>query len=103
LVTVEEISLEDMVRARAAIEYYFEKGWSDGMPVVPPVAEFVDEFLATTQRDPDEVLLEQAHLNRTCTVRQAAINAVMVGCKPGYFPVVLAALDASAKSMAAGE
>jgi hypothetical protein len=94
LVTVEELTLEDMTRARLAMEYYFAQGWTDGLPVVPPVQEFVDEFLATTRRDPDEVILEQPHLNRTCSVRQAAINAVMAGCKSEYFPVVLAALDA---------
>jgi hypothetical protein len=91
---VEELTLQDLQKARAAIEYYFEKGWTDGLPVVPPVEEFVAEFLAETDRSPDEVLLVQKHLNRTCNIRQAAINAVMAGCKPGYFPVLLAALDA---------
>src|SRR5262249_10276368 len=63
--------------ARELIEYCFDKGWTDGLPVVPPIQEFVDEFLAHTDRDPDEVLMVQEHLDRTCTVRHAAINAVM--------------------------
>ncbi|HEX5370993.1 MAG TPA: hypothetical protein VFY10_16435 [Dehalococcoidia bacterium] len=92
--TVEDLTPVDLRRAREAIEYYYENGWTDGLPVVPPIQEFVDEFLATTRRDPNEVILEQAHLDRKCTIRQAAINAVMAGCKPEYFPVVLAALDA---------
>jgi hypothetical protein len=92
--TIEELTAEDMRRARMAIEYYYEQGWTDGLPIVPPVQEFVDEFLARTSRDPDEIILEQKHLNRTCNVRQAAINAVMAGCKPEYFTTVLAALDA---------
>jgi hypothetical protein len=93
-VTVQTLTEVDLRNAREAIEYYYENGWTDGLPVVPPIREFVDEFLATTSRDPQEVLLSQPHLNRSCTVEQAAINAVMAGCLPGYFPVVLAAMDA---------
>ena len=80
--------------ARELIEYCYARGWTDGLPVVPPIQEFVDEFLATTDRDPDDVLMVQAHLDRSCTVRQAAINAVMAGCKPEYFPVVLGVMEA---------
>jgi len=90
----ERLTEEDVRRARAAIEYYYEGGFTDGLPVVPPIEEFVQEFLATTSRGHDEVVLELTHLNRACTVRQAAINAVMAGCRPEYFPLVLAALDA---------
>jgi hypothetical protein len=82
--------------AREAIEYCYERGWTDGLPVVPPLQEFVDEFLAQTDREPDEVLMTVQHLERACTVRQAAINAVMAGCRPEYFPVLLAALAAFA-------
>ena len=85
---------EAAVRARELIEYCYAQGWSDGLPVVPPIQEFVDEFLAQTDRDPDDVLMVQEHLDRSCNVRQAAINAVMAGCRPEYFPVVLAAMDA---------
>jgi hypothetical protein len=99
---VEELTLPDMQNARAAIEYYYDKGWTDGLPIVPPVEEFVAEFLAQTTRKPDENLLTQTHLNRTCDVRQAAINAVMAGCLPQYFPVLLGALDAFSDLNAGG-
>jgi hypothetical protein len=79
--------------ARQAIEYCYEQGWTDGLPVVPPLQEFVDEFLAQTDRDPNEVVMAVRHLERTCTVRQVAINAVMAGCRPEYFPVLLAVID----------
>jgi hypothetical protein len=92
--SVEDLTFEDVRRAREAIEYYFDKGWSDGLPVIPPVEEFVAEMLAQTDRSPDEVILVQKHLNRTCTIRQAAINAVMAGCKTEYFPLLLGSLDA---------
>ena len=93
-VDLEELTSTDLYKARRAIEYYYERGWTDGLPVVPPIQEFVDEFLLRTKRDPDEVILSQPHLHRTCTVRHAAISAVMAGCLPDYFPTVLAAVDA---------
>ncbi len=76
---------------RGAIEDYFERGWTDGLPVVPVTDSVLAEFLAQTERDPDDVLLAMPHLNRKLTVRLAAINAAMAGCRPEYFPVVLAA------------
>jgi len=90
----EELVAPDVRNARRAIEYYYSQGWTDGLPVVPPIQEFVDEFLATTDQDPGKVILTQDHLNRECTIRHAAINAVMAGCKPEYFPVLLGILDA---------
>jgi hypothetical protein len=92
--TRDVLAEEAAVSARELIEYCYAQGWSDGFPVVPPIQQFVDEFLAQTDRDPDELLMVQEHLDRSCNVRQAAINAVMAGCRPEYFPVVLAAMDA---------
>ncbi|MBX5465936.1 MAG: hypothetical protein K6U14_00365 [Firmicutes bacterium] len=78
----------------AAIEYCYDQGWTDGWPVVPPDPERVAAFLATTRRPPDQVIWRMEHVGRECTVELAAINAVMAGCRPEYFPVVLAALEA---------
>jgi hypothetical protein len=80
--------------ARRAIEYCFDSGWTDGLPVVPPLGEFVDEFLAHTARDPGEVLCRAPHLGKECTVQDAAANAVMAGCRPEYFPAVIAVIEA---------
>jgi hypothetical protein len=80
--------------ARLAVEHAHEKGWTDGLPVVPATESMVEEFLATTPRARDEVIAAVPHLGRECTVEQAAVNAVMAGCRPDYFPVVLAAWDA---------
>lgn len=77
--------------AHDAIEYCYEQGWSDGLPVVPASDPQVERFLATTDRGPDEVIGHFPQLDRSVTVRTAAINAVMAGCRPEYFPVVLAA------------
>lgn len=85
---------DPVAAAKAAIEYCYEQDWTDGLPVVPATQADVEAFLATTPRDADEIIGVQDHLNRRVTVAQAAANAVMAGCKPEYFPVVLAVWDA---------
>jgi hypothetical protein len=91
----------DPEAAQAAIEYCYAQGWSDGLPLVPASQPFVDKFLATTARSPDEVIGELEQVGRDCTVYLAAVNAAMAGCLPGYFPVVLAAFDALMRERAA--
>jgi len=76
-----------------AIEAYFANGWTDGLPIVPPTEAAVREFVQRAGRDAQEVLLTVSETNRQCTVEAAAINAVMAGCRPEYFPVVVAALE----------
>jgi hypothetical protein len=87
--------------AQAAIEHCFDQGWSDGLPLVPASQPLVDRFLATTKRDPEEVIGTLEQVGRDCTVYLAAINAAMAGCRPEYFPVVLAAFDALMRERAA--
>jgi len=87
----------DAAEIRDVIEHYYAKGWTDGLPVVPVTESIVQEFLAATPRDADEVLFEVPHLNRALTVRLAAINAALAGCLPAYFPVVVAAWQAIAQ------
>jgi hypothetical protein len=89
----DDAPLADPAEIRRAMEYYADRGWTDGLPVVPVTESYLTEFLATTSRDPEEVLLAMPHLNRQCTVRLAAINAALAGCRPEYFPVVLAAWE----------
>jgi hypothetical protein len=84
----------DGAEIRRAMEYYAQQGWTDGLPVMPVTDSYLKEFLATTSRDPGEVLIPMPHLNKNLTVRLAAINAGLAGCLPEYFPVVLAAWDA---------
>lgn len=86
---------EDAVeQAKAAIEYCYDQGWTDGLPVVPATVADVAACLATTPHAADEIIGSQPHLNRSVTVAQAAANAIMAGCRPEYFPVVLAAWQA---------
>jgi len=76
------------------MESCFERGWSDGLPVVPPTEIRVVRMLAGTSRDPAEVLGSVPPDLQPCTVEKVAINAVMAGCKPEYLPVVIAAVEA---------
>ena len=80
--------------ALSAIEKGYELGWSDGLPVVPPTTARVAEFIGYAGRPPDEELGELPERRRVITVEKAAANAVMAGCLPEYFPVVLAATEA---------
>ncbi len=77
------------------IEACYARGWSDGLPVVPPTRERVLRMLTGTTRDPGEILGMVPPDLAACTVEKVAINAVMAGCKPEYMPVVLAAVEAS--------
>src|SRR5438477_1532609 len=75
-------------------EAMFARGWSDGLPLVPPTEERVLRMLDGTARDPQEVLGLVPPALAAATVEKIAINAVMAGCKPEYLPVVLAAVEA---------
>jgi hypothetical protein len=86
---VELASLEDEVEA------LFDRGWSDGLPLVPPTEARVLRMLTGTSREPGEVVAVAPPDLVDVTVEKAAINAVMAGCRPEYFPVVLAALEAA--------
>ena len=76
-------------------EAMFARGWSDGLPLVPPTEERVLRTLDGTSRDPQEVIGLVPPALATATVEKIAINAVMAGCKPEYLPVVLAAVEAA--------
>jgi hypothetical protein len=74
--------------------HYQEQGWTDGLPIVPPTAAAVGEFLRWTDRDPESIIGVLPPRQGEATVERIAANAVMAGCRPKYFPVVLTALEA---------
>lgn len=76
-------------------EEMFDRGWTDGLPVVPPTPERVLRMLRGTTRAPDDVVAVMPPDLVECTVEKVAVNAVMAGCLPEYLPVVLAALEAA--------
>jgi hypothetical protein len=77
-----------------AMEVCFERGWSDGLPVVPPTEERVWEMLMYAAIEPQQIVGLFPVRRRAITAEKVAINAVMAGCPPEYFPVVLAAVEA---------
>jgi hypothetical protein len=79
-----------------ALELFHAKGWTDGLPIVPPTEVRVRRFLEAAGRPPDEVIGTYAARRRVITVEKVAINAVMAGCRPEYFPVVIALVEAMA-------
>ena len=77
------------------VEICFERGWSDGLPVVPPTDERILRMLQGTTRAPGDLVGAIPPNLAECTVEKIAINAVMAGCKPEYMPVLLAAVEAA--------
>ena len=75
----------------------FDRGWSDGLPVVPPTDTRIARMMTgTTRAATDIVGLIPPNLIE-CSVEKVAINAVLAGCRPEYFPVVLATVEAALK------
>lgn len=85
---VELAATDDEFEAMAA------RGWSDGLPLVPPTPERVMTMLDATQREGSEIIATVPPDLAPCSVEKAAINAVMAGCAPEHFPIVLSSLEA---------
>lgn len=80
----------------SAIDHCYEQGWAaDGLPVVPPERSRVEKMMAHTVDDAASIVCRHPTTGIVCSVQAAAVNAVMAGCLPEYFPVVLAALRAA--------
>ena len=77
-----------------AMEHYFANGWTDGLPIILPTESNVLEAVSHSHRDPSEVIGAEPVKNRTITLEKIAINSVMAGGKPEYFPSVLASIEA---------
>lgn len=75
-------------------EFMFERGLTDGLPVIPPTPERVARMLTGTLRDPREVIATVPPNLAPLTIEKVAINAVMAGCRPEYLPVINAVLEA---------
>ncbi|MFQ5657553.1 MAG: hypothetical protein ACE5G5_08445 [Candidatus Methylomirabilales bacterium] len=75
-------------------EIFFARGWTDGLPIVPPTEDRVEAMLQFLDRDPGEVVGVLAPRYGKATLEKIAINATMAGCLPAYFPVVVAAIEA---------
>ncbi len=75
-------------------KYYLQHSWSDGLPLIPPTREAVDEMLEGTNLSPDYIVGMVEPGGGEATVEKIAINAVLAGCIPQYMPVLIAAVEA---------
>ena len=74
--------------------FFTEKGWSDGLPFVPPTVERIEAFLSCTDRAPREQIAVLPAANLRATPWNIAANAVMAGCAPRHMPLLIAAVEA---------
>ena len=71
-------------------DFFYDRDWGDGLPLIPPTLEKVEEFMRFTDRAADEQLGVMAPAMGVCNVWKVAVNGVMAGCKPEYMPILLA-------------
>jgi hypothetical protein len=86
--------IRDADPVAAVNRLYRERGWTDGLPIVPPTLGRVDGMLGASPLERHAVLGEVEPLGGVASVEKIAVNAVMAGCAPPHFPVVLAAVEA---------
>src|SRR6202789_3188934 len=83
---------ESVATGTDLVELYYDRGWSDGLPVVPPTQEKIDAIVAVLGSDPEFVECKVAPRWGALTREVLAINMVMAGCRPEYAPIVRAAM-----------
>ncbi|MBI5967472.1 MAG: hypothetical protein HY882_06425 [Deltaproteobacteria bacterium] len=88
----EKVAVPDSLEAISNL--FYARGWTDGLPIVPPTEERVARMLQHTDRDPEEVVALVPPRWGKATVKKIATNAVMAGCLPSYLPVILTATEA---------
>lgn len=76
------------------VEGYMDRGWTDGLPIIPPTPELVSACLDAAGRSPSDILGTESTKGRVITAEKVAVNAVMAGCKPEYYSIVAAAVEA---------
>jgi hypothetical protein len=77
-------------------DLFYKRGWTDGLPIVPPTVERVQEMLRGADLSGDYLVSVLDPMGGQATVEKIAVNAVMAGCRPAYMPVLMAAVEAIA-------
>ncbi len=78
------------------IDFYHQKGWTDGLPVIPPTKEMIQTFLNSGGIREGQIVFEIPERKRSINAEKIAINAILAGCLPIYMPVLISALEAMA-------
>jgi hypothetical protein len=81
----------------AVWEYFYERGWCDGLPIIPPTPERVVAMLQGVERDPQNIVARLSPSHAEVTVEKVAVSAVMAGCRTGSLPVLIAAVEGIAE------
>jgi hypothetical protein len=76
--------------------FYYSKGWTDGLPIIPPTEEAVAEMMTGTDLPPDHIVAQIIPRKGKATIEKIAVNAVMAGALPTYMPVLIAAVQSFA-------
>ena len=84
----------DVADMSAAVDFYFDKGWTDGLPVVPPTENAIWGMLESAGLEPQAEITFIDNRQVSVTAEKVAINGVMAGCRPEYMPVLVAAVEA---------
>ena len=75
-------------------DYFYQKMWTDGLPIIPPTKQRVESFLSFTDRLPEEVIAVLPQEGREASIESIAVTGVMSGCKPEYMPILIAIIEA---------
>lgn len=75
-------------------QFFYRKGWGDGLPIVPPTQAAVDEMMKGTDLPPDHIVAKIIPRLGKATIEKIAINAVMAGALPTHMPILIAAVEA---------
>ena len=78
-------------------EWFYERGWTDGLPIIPPTQQRVEEMLTGTDLSAEMSVATLDPMGGVATIEKIAVNAVMAGCRPEYMPILLAAVELVAR------
>ncbi len=82
--------------------FFYQRGWTDGLPIIPPTEEAIAEMLAGTDLPADHIVVELEPRRGKATVERIAINAAMAGALPTYMPLLIAGVQALAANPTCG-
>src|SRR5436853_1555783 len=91
--STERLDVPDSIRE--INDLFYKNGWTDGLPIIPPTEDLVAEMLRFTDYAPGDVICELPPRGATATVALRAVDCVLAGCLPEYFPVGLPVVQAA--------